>query len=159
VTFSAEASGRSQLYVAPFRKALVAEQDWIPITDGASWDDKPRFSQTGNLLFFVSDRDGYRCLWAQTLKSDMHPAGEPSVVYHSHRSSRSIGNIFTLELGVGPDFLVFNQGEFTGNLWLLDLKCSSWLGSFLKPSLNDEPVGTFWHGRKLRSESVRSSYN
>jgi Tol biopolymer transport system component len=43
-TFIAVSGTHSQVYVAPFRKALVPKSDWIPVTDGTGWDDKPHFS-------------------------------------------------------------------------------------------------------------------
>jgi solute:Na+ symporter, SSS family len=46
-----------------------------------------------------------------------------------------------------------------GALGNIILFATGWLGSFLMPSLNDEPAGTFWHWRKSRTESVRSSCN
>jgi Tol biopolymer transport system component len=122
VTFNAVLGVHSQLYVAPFRKALVPQSEWIPITDGSGWDDKPYFSYRDKLLFFTSDRDGYLCIWAQALQPDKQPSGKPFPVYHFHQSRRSIGNLGLgmLELAVGPKALMFNQQDFTGNLWLLD---------------------------------------
>jgi len=51
----------------------------------------------------------------------MHPVGGPFAVYHSHQSRRSLGNT-TLggELAVGPDMVVFNPTELTGNIWLME---------------------------------------
>ena len=37
----------------------------FPVTDGSTWDDKPNFSFDDKLIFFTSDRDGFRCIWAQ----------------------------------------------------------------------------------------------
>jgi hypothetical protein len=124
VTFNAVLGMHSQLYVAPFRKALVPQSEWIPITDGSGFNDKPHFAHNDELLYFTSDRDGYRCIWAQALRADMHPTGKAFPVYHFHQSRRSIGNLGTglLELAVGPKSLVFNQQEFTGNIWLLDTR-------------------------------------
>lgn len=51
VTFNTVLGTHSQLYVAPFRKALVPQSEWIPITEGSGWDDKPHFSYGGNRLF------------------------------------------------------------------------------------------------------------
>ena len=31
---------------------------WIPITDGASYDDKPRWSPDGRAIYYLSARDG-----------------------------------------------------------------------------------------------------
>ena len=114
----------SQIYVAPFRPQEIPKNNWIPITDGANWDDKPNFSFDDKLIFFTSDRDGFRCILAQGLTSDMHPSGSPFVVYHFHSKRRSIANlpIGLMSLSAGPGMLVFNQGEYTGSLWMRDQK-------------------------------------
>ena len=121
VTFNRLESQHSQIYIAPFSTELVPTANWIRVSDGA-WDDKPHFSWDDKLIFFVSDRDGYRCIWAQPLTSDKHPAGDAFPVYHSHSFKRSIGNLpmGRLELAVGPGMLVFNEAEYSGDLWLLD---------------------------------------
>ena len=112
----------SQIYVVPFSAHQVPMKDWIPITDGSTWDDKPSFSFDDKLIFFTSDRDGSRCIWAQRLTPDMHPSGSPFAVCHFHSRRRSLANIpiGRMSLAVGPGTLVFNQGEYTGNLWLYD---------------------------------------
>lgn len=64
VCFNATTPGRSRIFIAPVRSAgLVPETEWLAITDGR-WDDKPRWSPNGNILYFVSERDGFRCIWA-----------------------------------------------------------------------------------------------
>ena len=122
VVINAVQNQHSRIYVVPFSTHLVPKQDWIPITDGTTWDDKPRFYTDGKLIFFTSDRDGFRCIWAQRLTADMHPSGSSFAVYHFHSSRRSVGNaaIGRMSLAVGPETLVFNQVEYAGNLWLLD---------------------------------------
>jgi hypothetical protein len=104
----------------PFRKALVPRSEWIPVTD-SQWDDKPRFSHNDKLIFFMSTRDGFRCIWAQRLGPDMHPAGSPFAVYHSHQRRRTLGqSIADFQMDVGPNMIVFNQVERTGQIWLLE---------------------------------------
>jgi Tol biopolymer transport system component len=128
VTFNATKDGRSEVYVVPFRKAPVPRSEWIPVTDGQG-GDKPRFSYDGKLIFFTSDRDGFRCIWAQRLGPDKHPAGDPFAVYHFHQRRRSLGNLSDTEflVAVGPKMIAFNQAETTGKIWLLE------------PSKNDAP--------------------
>jgi len=106
----------------------VPRSEWIPVTDGQG-GDKPRFSYDGKLIFFTSDRDGFRCIWAQRLGPDKHPAGDPFAVYHFHQRRRSLGNLSDTEflVAVGPKMIAFNQAETTGKIWLLE------------PSKNDAP--------------------
>ncbi len=121
VTFNSVHGQHSQLFVIPFRKALVPKNQWMPITDGTHWDDKPQFSSDGKLLFFTSNRDGHVCVWAQRLSADMHPHGDPFAIYHLHSSRHSL-SAPEMDLEVARDFLVLTQGERTGNIWLLDPK-------------------------------------
>jgi hypothetical protein len=124
VTFATtDFRARQRLYVAPFRKALVPMSEWIPVTDGSTWNANPNFSHDSRLLFFTSNRDGFHCIWAQPLTASMHPSGSPFGVYHSHHSRRSLGNGGTnadLSMVARKGMIVFTQVGFTGNVWLLD---------------------------------------
>jgi Tol biopolymer transport system component/DNA-binding winged helix-turn-helix (wHTH) protein len=123
VSFNATEAGRSQIFVAPVRDSgVVPEQDWLPITDGR-WDDKPRWSPDGNTLYFVSERDGFRCIWAQRLDSQKHRTGVPIPVFHAHERRRSLSNVGPgdLSISVARDKIVFNMSERAGNLWMLNM--------------------------------------
>ena len=124
VVFNSARNQHSRIYVVPFSRNVVPRANWIPITDGTTWDDKPSFSADDKLIFFTSDRDGFRCIWAQRLGPDMHSLGSPFAVYHFHSRIRSLANvpIGMMEFAVGPGILVFNQGEYAGNLWLYNPK-------------------------------------
>ncbi len=53
---------QSNLYIVktPSPPGLVPENQWIPVTTGENWDDKPHWSADGKTLYFISQRDGYR---------------------------------------------------------------------------------------------------
>ena len=119
VTFDAtQKSKSSRIYVVPFRKAVLPRSEWIAITEGGS-GDKPRFSYDGKLIFFRSNRDGSRRLWAQRLGSDMRPDGKPVAVYPLGQSKLGPA-ISDDEIGVGPQRIVFTQVEEMSNIWLLE---------------------------------------
>ena len=108
-------------------EAAIPEGEWIALSNGSTWDDKPRWSPDGNLLYFTSDRDGFACLWAVRLDpATKQPREEPSEVYHFHKARLSMTNVGyqELEISVARDKIVLNLGELTGNIWMtkLDLK-------------------------------------
>jgi Tol biopolymer transport system component len=119
VAFQYLEGAHPQIYIAPVRKGLVPRSEWTLATGG---DARPHFSPDGRLLYFLSGRDGFLCIWAQHLSPDMHAAGNPFAVYHSHQSRRSLENTTPtlLNFGVAPGIIVFNETEFTGNIWRLD---------------------------------------
>jgi Tol biopolymer transport system component/DNA-binding winged helix-turn-helix (wHTH) protein len=121
VLFNATTPGRSRIFVAPFRQAgPIPESEWIAITDSV-WDDKPRWSPDGNAIYFISERDGFRCVWAQRLDGSKHPVGQAIAVFHAHEARRSMLNVpmGALEISVARDRLVFNMQERTGNIWMI----------------------------------------
>ena len=120
-----------QIFVAPFRgwpeESGASPGDWIPITDGKEMDLQSYWSPDGNLLYFLSDRDGFRCIWAQPLDAGAkRPDGEAKSVLHLHRGRRSlrgVGNrVSAIKLSVARDQLVFALGELTGNIWMKDVQ-------------------------------------
>jgi Tol biopolymer transport system component len=112
-----------RLFVVPKKIDGTSERDnWIAIDHPSFWDDKPRWSPDGNLIYFISDRDGQFCLWAQGLESrTKEPTGTPSPLYHFHDSRLAMNNVGTssLEIDVARNKIVMGLGELTGKIWSL----------------------------------------
>ena len=115
-----------QIYIAPinaWRSPPVSS--WIPITNGRTPDRNAAWSPDGQLLYFLSERDGFRCIWAQRLDTvTRHPQGEPFAVQHFHQARTAFDSqdFVGLHLSVGPESLVFTNRERTGNVWLATLE-------------------------------------
>jgi hypothetical protein len=72
------------------------------------------------VLYFLSDRDDFICVWGQRLDPDSKsPLGEPFPVVHSHTSEMQHLTMarFMWTLEVGGDRLVFNAGELSGDVY------------------------------------------
>jgi Tol biopolymer transport system component len=112
------------LYIAAFRgPGSIEKQHWITVANSGHFDDKPRFSPDGNLLYFISDRDGQPCLWAQRL--DVYaktPQDDPWPVYHLHAARRSLLNVGAafLDFAVAPHSLILPLDELSGNVWMIE---------------------------------------
>ncbi len=116
------AVGRSRLFVAPFDpQRPVGSAAWIPVTEEKTEDHSPAWSPKANLLYFLSDRDGFRCIWAQALDSRRRTSGPPFSVHHFHHANLSLRRIGDrteiIGLSVAPRMLVFATGELSGNIW------------------------------------------
>jgi Tol biopolymer transport system component len=100
-------------------------KEWIPIRDTGSWADKPRWSPDGTLLYFISNRDGQTCLWAQRLeRRSKRPVGLPFAVRHFHNSALAFDNVGMglLEIDIARDKAVLGLGEVAGNLWSVKVR-------------------------------------
>jgi Tol biopolymer transport system component len=118
--------GRSRVWIAPLRdESSPAANEWVGVTSGEHWDDKPRWSLDGTLMYFTSLRDGFHCLWAQRLRPDTkQPTGPPFSVEHFHNPRLSMTNTGVQALGVeiARDQIFINLGELSGNIWTTVLR-------------------------------------
>jgi hypothetical protein len=83
------------------------------------------WSPAGNVLYWISERDGFRCLAARRLDSaTKRPRGEMSYVLHLHGARRSMMHFRNPHMGrpaVARDKIVFSLAERTGNIWMMQL--------------------------------------
>jgi hypothetical protein len=114
-----------EVRVAPVRNGNPAgPSEWKIAVKGPA--DLPRWAPDGNMLFFLSWRDSFRCFWAQKLDSQTKdPIGEPFAVQNFHRTRRSLRYIQDSG-AIGPalaqDRMIFPLVEIIGNVWLTTLK-------------------------------------
>jgi Tol biopolymer transport system component/tRNA A-37 threonylcarbamoyl transferase component Bud32 len=118
------ATNSGRIWIAPTGPAVPAPQtEWIAVTDGAKLERDPAWSPDGRFLYFVSERDGFRCIWARPLTPlTKQPSGEAFAVRHFHSARFSLRHVgsrgFLTGLSVGEGALVFSMGELKGNVWL-----------------------------------------
>ena len=87
---------------------------WIRVGEGAH----PWWSPDGKLVYFLSTRDGFQCIWAQRLAADTRqPAGENFAAQHFHGARRA-PDPAVLGWGLASDRFVLPISETTGNVWL-----------------------------------------
>jgi len=115
-----EPDGKVAISVVPLRESPIAPEEWIEIAGRDTWVGAPRWSPDGRTLYYLSDRDDFICLWAQSLDPDTRePVGDPFSIAHAHTSSMSMmpmnRSMWNLEVGRGR--LVFNAGEMTGDVY------------------------------------------
>lgn len=117
-------SSKTRIWVVRIDGALpVPESDWIPITSGEAIERDPAWAPGGGLLYYLSEADGFRCIWARRLDStSKKPVGEPFAVEHFHSVRRSMAWYGTeglkIGLSVAPGRMVFSMTDLKGNLWL-----------------------------------------
>ena len=121
ISFNLSGGPAWRLFIAPFKRGgSIPASAWVTVTDAPYYVSKNRWSADGEALYFVSERDGFACIWMQRLDATKHPLGEAVPIYHSHDPRLSIRNVTrgVMRPAVARDKIVFNQGERTGNIWL-----------------------------------------
>lgn len=107
----------TRTWIAPYqRDQAPPENQWIEIPE---WHEGlPRWGLTGDLLYFISIRDGFRCLWAQALDPrTRRPEGKPFSISHFHQIAQHI-NVADASLAVARDRLVLGLDAVAGNIWI-----------------------------------------
>jgi eukaryotic-like serine/threonine-protein kinase len=107
------------LYAVPVRDSAASERNFIPLAEWPCWFGSPRWSSDGSRLYFLSNRDGFVCVWMQRVdRSSGGPVGPAVAVLHSHRADRLMGGPSSVwAIAVAGDRLFFNAAEARGNIW------------------------------------------
>src|SRR5205085_4909784 len=112
-----------QIFVAPWHAGTtVAQDEWIPITDGSQLDRSAVWNEKADTLYFLSERCGFRCIWSQRLDpATKKPVGEPAAVRHFHSARQglsAIGDVGAIGLSYTQGYLYFTLADEGGDIWL-----------------------------------------
>jgi Tol biopolymer transport system component len=113
-----------QVFIVPLRQGKTPPRNqWIAATDGSAMDRESYWAPDGKRLYFLSERDGFRCIWAQALQPETkQPVGPAFAVSHFHHARRSLAGVGGSPGSIGfsatSDSLVFALAELTGNIWI-----------------------------------------
>jgi Tol biopolymer transport system component len=117
VVFAVGKAGSSALQVVDVESGTLR-----PITDGAFFDDHPRWSPDGSILYFLSNRSGLFNLWGSHFDLARGQAtGEPFQVTTFDRPSQVIpSRLKQLGVSAGGDRLIVPVSEVSSSIWILD---------------------------------------
>jgi Tol biopolymer transport system component len=96
---------------------------WMQLTEGTYWDDKPRWSPDGKILYFASSRGGAFNVWGIRVDpTSGTPAGGAFRVTAFDGSRRMLmPEIGSMEIGIATDRLVLPIVDVIGGgIWMLE---------------------------------------
>lgn len=120
ITFLAHdlsAASTSTVYVAP-----SAGGAWRAITDGSWFDDKPRWSPDGRVLYFVSNRTGVLNVWGRRFDPEAGVAVGDAFPVTSFRSAQFVltDQAVQMDIGIARAQLLLPMSESRSDIWMLD---------------------------------------
>ena len=107
----------STLYVAP-----ASGGPWIPVTDGAYGDDKPRWSPDGKMIYFISGRNGFFNVWGVPFDPVKGKSiGVPFAVTRLESPSLMVPeHVPSVDLSLSQNKLVLTLEQVSGSVWMLE---------------------------------------
>jgi eukaryotic-like serine/threonine-protein kinase len=125
LSFSQLRGGRARrIYLVPLTGEAVPESQWSLVLDGADFDRQPVWSPSGDILYFLSDRDGTRCIWAQRVDAAARKAvGQPFAAHHIHQLRyylNDVGDPAAVGLTVVNGQMYFAGFEIRSNVWMAE---------------------------------------
>jgi len=96
--------------------------DWIRISDGKYFDDKPRWAPDGRTIYFLSNRTGFFNLWGVRIDPRSGaPVGNPFQVTTFDNPSRMIlPDVRNMDLALNDRHLILPMMERAGKIWILE---------------------------------------
>jgi Tol biopolymer transport system component len=125
LVFNQVMEGRARrIYLVPFTGEPVPESQWSLIVDGKDFDRQPVWSPSGDMIYFQSDRDGTRCIWAQRVDSATRKAvDQPFAAHHIHSLRyylNLIGDPAAVGLTIVDGQMYFAGFEARSNVWMAE---------------------------------------
>jgi dipeptidyl aminopeptidase/acylaminoacyl peptidase len=119
ITFLAHdllSASTSTVYVMP-----AAGGAWRAITDGAWFDDKPRWGPDGQVVYFVSNRMGVANVWGRRFDDSTGvPVGEPFPVTSFRSAQFQLSpRTVQMDIAVMATRLILPMSESRSEIWML----------------------------------------
>jgi eukaryotic-like serine/threonine-protein kinase len=118
-----EAADRTRQMIAPLAGDRLGERSaWISASEGQYVDEESAWAPDGRTLYFVSERDGFRCIYGVGFDPDAgRVLGSPQAVLHVHGVRQTVlptpGSPSRIDVAGGR--LVFPMQELQGNIYVL----------------------------------------
>jgi dipeptidyl aminopeptidase/acylaminoacyl peptidase len=117
----ARPDGTAALYQADIGHPPSLPASWQLVAQDRRHLGSPAWSPDGRRLYYVSQRDGSPCVWAQPIAPDGSLAGAATAVLHLHSGNGGAWGSGT-GIGVTTDRLFLLTHKVKGDIWSIELE-------------------------------------
>jgi dipeptidyl aminopeptidase/acylaminoacyl peptidase len=109
--------GVSAIYAVP-----TSGGDAVAVTGGDQFDDRPRWSPDGRVIYFLSNRSGFLNVWGRRFDPERRQAsGDPFPVTRFDSPAQMVPpRMVQVGIAISQDRLILPVSETSGNIWILD---------------------------------------
>jgi Tol biopolymer transport system component len=112
-------------HVVPFTPdRMIDPREWRVLVNGSYLERQPFWSPKGGLIYFLSARDGFQCVWGQRVDpAAMKSVGEPFAVRHFHAFRYSLLDFddpAEIGLSVAGNHMFLAVRDLHSNIWLAE---------------------------------------
>jgi len=115
----AREDGMGALYVVPVANPTEKSDPRKFVAEDRNFIAAPEWSPDGKVLYYLSQRDGFKCVWAQPIAPDGTPAGAPVAALHLHPGGGRMGGPLNVAVAKGQLFVLKTQ--LRGDVWSVQL--------------------------------------
>jgi dipeptidyl aminopeptidase/acylaminoacyl peptidase len=115
----AREDGMGALYVAPVANPTEKSDPRKLVAEDRNFIAAPEWSPDGKVLYYLSQRDGFKCVWAQPIAPHGTPAGAPVAALHLHPGGGRMGGPLNVAVAKGQLFVLKTQ--LRGDVWSVQL--------------------------------------
>jgi Tol biopolymer transport system component len=122
IVFEAEAfqpaAHKSAIYATP----AAGGERWRTITEGKHWDDKPRWSPDGRIIYYLSERRGFFNVWGIRFDPvNGRTEDEPFQVTSFDNPRLMVAEVMgDVGLSLTQNQLIVTVSQVSGSIWVLD---------------------------------------
>ncbi|HET8550066.1 MAG TPA: hypothetical protein VFL57_18780, partial [Bryobacteraceae bacterium] len=114
-----------RIYLAPFSPDHEIDQSqWTVFLEGSNLQRQPFWSANGQIIYFLSERDAFRCVWGQRINRETRkPIGDAFAVRHFHQFRNNLldfGDVANIGLSVAGNTMFIAIREIQSNIWLAE---------------------------------------
>ncbi len=111
--------GSAGLFIAPVRDEAVPPSEWMLVSEDPNYIGSPQWSPQGQMLYYISNRDSFSCVWAQSFDAARKTFGNPMHVYHD-RAASTLKASPGRSIAITPDRLYLMMATMASNIWMME---------------------------------------